>query len=187
MKPRLVIDASAMVAMVRSEPEQEALERVLEQRKRAGVTLIAPTTLWLESVNSLVRRHRWTSAAVLEALHVIDAFGIEEAAVSRPLLFLALDLAERHGLTSYDACYLALAIAEDAELLTLDGDLAIAAGERAVALGDLPRLHETPTPYERDVTWASYAGAGAYLAQLRAQVLRDYDRPSPSAVPGPRR
>lgn len=193
MTGRLVVDASALIAIVRGEPEQAVLDGILRDRARAGATLIAPAGIWLEIVNSLVRRHRQPSEEVLAAIQRIDSFGIETVDLDRSLVVLTLDLAERYALTAYDAAYLAVALIEDAEILTLDGDLAHAAGERAVALSDQPRLHETPAVYERDVTWPRYKEASAYLATLRAEALRDravlerYERPSPSAVPGPRR
>ena len=44
-----------------------------------------------------------------------------------PALVEAVDLAERHGLTVYDAAYLQLALDCEAEIATLDGALARAA------------------------------------------------------------
>jgi len=171
MKERLVVDASVLIAIVRAEPGQVDLQRILVERKRAGVALIAPVGLWLELVNSLVRRHRTGGDRVLQAIKEIDDFGIDLVDTGRPLLILTLDLAERFGLTSCDASYLVVAIAEDADLLTLDGDLALAAGDRAVPVGDPPRLHETSAVYEHDVAWPRYREASSYLAKLRAEAL----------------
>lgn len=167
----LVVDASAMVAVLRSEPEGDEIAEILRNAKRTGSTLIAPSGLWLEMVNTLIRRHRWSSEAVLAALQTVDRYGIKEVNVTRPVLLLTVDVAERFGLTSYDACYLAAAISSDARLLTLDGPLAVAAGDRTVILAGPPRLHETPAVYEHDVTWPRYKEASAYLAKLRAEAL----------------
>jgi predicted nucleic acid-binding protein len=171
MTKALVVDASAMITFLRSEPDADAVSEILTARKRAGGSLLVPAGFWLEVVNSLVRRHRLSSAEVLEAFVEIDSFGIQTVEIDRPLVVMVLDLAERFGLTGYDASYLALAIAERAELLTLDGDLAVASGDRAVAIGGPPRLHETPAVYEHDVTWPRYKEASAYLAKLRAEAL----------------
>ena len=170
MSPKLVVDASAILAIVLAEPERRDVEHVLATRTRAGTALLAPPGLWLEVVNSLVRRHRWSSEGVLEAFRDIDAFRIQLVDLRRSMLVLTLDLAERHGLTAYDASYLAVAMAEEADLLTLDRDLAFAAGDRAVPIGP-SRLHETPAVYEHDVTWPRYKEASAYLAKLRAEAL----------------
>jgi predicted nucleic acid-binding protein len=167
----LVIDASAMLAILRIEPEHDAVSRVLRAARQAGSDLLVPTGFWLEVVNSLLRRHLWTSERVLEGLHVLDRFGIRDVIVDRPMVLLSLDLAERHGLTSYDAAYLAVAIIERSNLLTLDDDLAAAAGDRAVPLDGLPRVREASVVYEREVTWPNYREASAYLARLRAEAV----------------
>lgn len=160
-----------MIAIIRSEPEHVALTQLLEARKRDHVTLLAPACFWLEIVNSLVRRHRVPSEKVLEAFHEIDEFAIQRVDLERPLLVLSLDLSERHGLTAYDASYLAIAITSDADLLTLDGDLASAAGDRAVSIRGFPGLHETPASYEHEVTWPRYKEASAYLSRLREKAM----------------
>jgi predicted nucleic acid-binding protein len=172
MRKRLVVDASAVIAIVRGEPEQADLERILTDRVRARSPLIAPANIWLEIANSLIRRHRLPSKQVLAAIQRIDSFGVVTVDVDRSLVVLTLDLAERYGLTAYDAAYLALARTEDADLLTLDDDLALAAGDRSVPIGDDQRLHERPAVYEADVTWPMYKEASAYLAKLRADALR---------------
>jgi predicted nucleic acid-binding protein len=172
MRERLVVDASAVIAIVRGEAEQADLARILTDRVRARSPLIAPANIWLEIVDSLIRRHRLPSKQVLAAIQRIDSFGVVTVDIDRSLVVLTLDLAERYGLTAYDSPYLALARTEDADLLTLDDDLAIAAGDRAVPIGDDHRLHETPAPYEHEVTWPMYKEASAYLAKLRADALR---------------
>lgn len=171
MTRSLVVDASAMITFLRSEPDADAVFEALTARKKAGGSLLVPAGFWLEVVNSFVRRHRLSSAEVLEAFVEIDSFGIGTVDLDRPMVVMVLDLAERFGLTSYDASYLAVAIVERADLLTLDGDLALAAGDRAVAIGGPSRLHETPAVYEHDVTWPRYKEASAYLAKLRAEAL----------------
>jgi predicted nucleic acid-binding protein len=53
--------------------------------------------------------------------------GIEFADTDRRRLIETVELAERHGLTIYDALYLQLAIDIDGELATLDKELQRAA------------------------------------------------------------
>lgn len=170
MTVALVVDASAMITLLRGEPGADAVREILTERRQDGGSLSVPSGFWLEVVNSLVRRHRMSSAEVMEAFVEMDAFGLSTVELDRPLVLVALDLAERFGLTSYDASYLAVAIALRADLLTLDDELARAAGVRAAAIGR-SRLHETPAVYEHDVTWPSYKGASAYLSSLRAQAI----------------
>lgn len=169
MTRRLVLDASAAIAMVRSEPEGDAVRRTLEAWKRSGDTVTVPDHFWLEVVNSLTQRHRWVGGDVLRAIHELDTFDLESTPLHRPLLVTTLDVVERFGLTAYDALYLAVAMVDGAFVLTLDKQLAAAAGGRAVTLDGVHRLNETPAVYEHDVTWPSYARASRYLAELRAK------------------
>lgn len=170
MTRRLVLDASAAIAIVRAEPEADAVRRTLDGWKRAGGSVLVPDIFWLEVVNALARRYRWPGADVLQAIHELDSLDLSSSPSHRPLLLTTLDLVERFGLTAYDATYLALAMASGATLLSLDRQLIKAAGDRALSLDEGHRLHETPAVYEHDVTWPSYAGASTYLAELRTKV-----------------
>ena len=79
---------------------------------------------------------------------------------------------ERHGLTSYDAAYLALAIVDGWVARDIRcGSFGLAAGTRAFTIGPA-RLSEAPAPYEHAVTWPNYKGASAFLAKLRAEAAR---------------
>jgi len=113
---------------------------------------------------------------LIEAIHTLDELGLTTVTVDRPLLLLALDRAERFGLTTYDAAYLALAETIDATLYTSDLALLTAAGSRGLQVAPAAdhRLSEAPAPYgsQRRSTWPDYSGASAYLAQLRAEATR---------------
>lgn len=163
----VVVDASAAVALVRDEPEGPDVAAALVAWKRSARPLLVPSHFWYEVVNALVRRYRWRSEAVLEAIHVLDDAELRTIEADRAGLLLALDRAERFGLSAYDAAYLALAESVDGELMTFDDALRRAAGERAITLGGA-RLSEAPAVYDHDVTWPDYKGASAYLAKLRA-------------------
>ena len=130
-----------------------------------------PSHFWLEVANGLLMRWHWPGAEVLEAIHDLDRLRLETIELDRAAVVLAIDLSERHGLTAYDAAYLALAISMDASLVTFDDALRMAAGSRALHIGPA-RLSETPAPYEHPVTWPHYKGASAYLAKLRAEAAR---------------
>lgn len=168
----LVIDASVAIGLVRSEATSAEASTALARHRSAGGRLLAPSVMWLEVLNSLGRRHRLPPAAIMEDLAELDAIGIETIELDRPMLLLALDAVARHGLTAYDAAYLALADASDAQLLTADGLLAAAAGDRAILLGGggaEPGIRETIAVY-RLPGWASWPGAAAYLHELRSRL-----------------
>jgi predicted nucleic acid-binding protein len=160
---RLVLDASAALAILRGEPAAGEVVARLRAALEAGPVRV-PDLFWLEVVNVLVRRDGWDPDAVVEAIQALDELGLDTAPVDRPLLLLGLDLMAALGLTAYDAAYLALAEADDAALLTLDDRLSAAAGTRS-ALRRRHRAGEAPAPYEtRRPSWPRF---GRYLADLR--------------------
>jgi predicted nucleic acid-binding protein len=167
----LVVDASAAVSIILKEPEAEEAALVIARWTSSGRRVVVPSHFWLEVANSLLRRQKWAGARVLQAIHALDDLQLETVDLDRSLVVLAIDLAERHGLTAYDAGYLALAVSEDASIATFDAALRSAAGSRAVHIGPA-RLSEAPAPYEHAVTWPEYKGASAFLAKLRAEAAR---------------
>lgn len=166
----LIIDASIAVAITRREPAGAAASDALEGWTRDRRRLIVPGHFWLEVANAFGAR-RLPGADVLQAIHELDAFGLETIETDRAQLILTIDLMERHGLTAYDAVYLALAITWDGLVVTFDAALRAAAADRFVHIGQ-PRLSETPQAYEHVVTWPNYKGASAFLAKLRAEAAR---------------
>lgn len=169
--PVVVIDASVALAIVREEPEGRDAEAIISRFTTIGARFVVPAHFWLEVSNSLMARRQWSGASALEAVHDLDDMRLETIQLDRVIVVLAIDLIERHGLTAYDAAYLALADWMDASLMTLDVALRAAAGDRALAIGPT-RLSETPAPYERAITWPDYKGASAFLATLRAEAAR---------------
>lgn len=167
----VVIDASAAVAFVAQELEGPAIRLLLERWNTEKRAIAVAPFFWLEVVNALLRGRRWSGADAIEAIHKLDVYQLATVEQDRALVISALDLAERQGLSAYDAAYLALAIRLDAQLLTLDRQLATAADERAVRVGD-GRIAEMGLPYEREATWPRYRGASAYLAKLRSEAPR---------------
>ena len=118
---RIVVDASAMAALVFEEPEGEALARRLE-----GAALFAPMLLRFELANTAwkkCRRQPRDSTQILSAL--AKALDADIAWHDVDLVDAAL-VARATGLTTYDASYLWLAGTLGADLVTLDRRLAAA-------------------------------------------------------------
>jgi predicted nucleic acid-binding protein len=114
-----VIDASAAVALLFDEPTQEKVVARLR-----GTSLHAPGLLQFEVANACLKKMRASPAerrAPIEAFSFLDALSIAPQSVN---LEEAMLLAERTKLSVYDASYLWLARALDAELITLDEKLA---------------------------------------------------------------
>lgn len=167
-----VIDASAALAFILGEEGRTSVARVLASWRRDGVVVRVPAHFWLEVANSMVRRRRLPSDIVIEAIHRLDEFGLETIDLDRPLILLALDLADRHGLSMYDAAYLAL-LDGPVELLTADHRLLDVAGTKAIPVpGGERRLSELPADYEVTPTWPRYSEVSAYLGMIRAETQR---------------
>jgi predicted nucleic acid-binding protein len=121
-RPRVVADASVVVALLFDEQDQEeALARL------GGRLVAAPHLLDLEFANAAVkkmRRERLDAGRVAEALQMLD----EVVADRHPVpAAAALELAQRYGLTPYDAAYLWLAERLEVPLVTFDARLGEAA------------------------------------------------------------
>jgi predicted nucleic acid-binding protein len=117
-----VVDASALVAIMFAEPEAETIAPRLE-----GARLFAPMLLRFEIVNvclTRLRRYPDRRVGILQAFAIQGGLAIETAEVDHAGI---LTLAEQFRLTGYDASYLWLAQRLNAELVTLDRQLARAA------------------------------------------------------------
>src|SRR3954451_12447512 len=118
MPAKIVIDASALAAVLFGEPEGPKVAWQL-----GDAALVAPTLFSYEIANicwKKLRRHPEKRAALLEAYSFLGRMEIEEVEVSIPE---ALLLADRENLTVYDASYLWLSRKLGVELVTLDSDL----------------------------------------------------------------
>jgi len=169
----VVLDASIALAMIRDEESAPVLRQELGTWIRRGDRLVVPAHFWLEIVNALGTRHRARGASIVEAIHHLDAFGLETIDLDRPHLLLVVDGMERHGLSAYDATYLIVAESIGASLATLDRRLASVAGERAVRFGETRAVHDASPSYGRAPTWPDYSGTSAFLAKLRADSFRE--------------
>ena len=99
-----VIDTSAILAVLLSEPERAALIRATK-----GAELVAPASVHWEIGNALsaaLRRRRLTLAQAQQALTAYAAIAIRFVDVD---LALSVDLADEHGMYAYDAYLLTCA------------------------------------------------------------------------------
>ena len=116
-----VVDASALAALLFAEPEAEAIAGRLE-----GARLVAPSLMDFELANVClmkIRRQPGQREALRAAFRLAQRLRVETVAADHEA---TMDLAEATGLTAYDASYLWLTRALDAELVTLDQKLAAA-------------------------------------------------------------
>lgn len=115
----LVVDASAIGAVVFGEPNGTTIAAHIEDE-----SLVAPTLIDYELANiawKKIRRHPAQRLQILAAFSAMHRVQIKRLPVpADEVLSLAVDT----GLSAYDASYLWLAMSRDIELVTLDNELA---------------------------------------------------------------
>ena len=123
----LVIDASAILAVLLREPQREALIAAT-----SSAALLTPGSTPWEIGNALVagwRRKRLTPAQMAAAWSSSQAVPLRLVEVDVPR---ALTLAVEHGLYAYDSYVLEAALVRRAPLLTLDKGLTRAAEQAGI-------------------------------------------------------
>ncbi|MDO5534690.1 MAG: type II toxin-antitoxin system VapC family toxin [Propionibacteriaceae bacterium] len=130
----VVVDASAILAVVFDESPAEEAAALLELIMRDGALVPA---LWdLEVGNALLsaeRRGRLSAADTDRALNLLAGLPVELAEID-PSMPTLLACARQYGLTTYDAAYLLLAMQGGLALATRDARLAEAASSAGVPL-----------------------------------------------------
>ena len=114
----VVVDASAIAAIMFGEPEGPVLAAHLE-----GETLLAPWLIDAELTSAALKRARKRpedAPQILVSLQAALTLPLSRVAVPGVEVFV---LAARTGLSAYDASYLWLARSRDLELVTLDAEL----------------------------------------------------------------
>ena len=118
----LVIDTSAVIAVIANEPERPAILELT-----AGATAIAPASMHWEVGNAfsaMLRRHCLDLAQAKQALRSYEQMPFRFIDVD---LIQSIELADQLGIYAYDAYVVACALNLRLPLLTLDVRLAAAA------------------------------------------------------------
>ena len=114
----LVVDASALGALIFGEPQAEETDSRLE-----GGTMVAPPLLWFELASICLKKitaHPRQKKELLRALGLTGRLPIQPVEVNQPEV---VRLAWQTGLTTYDASYLWLVRQLRGEMVTLDEKL----------------------------------------------------------------
>lgn len=128
----LVVDTSAIIAVIASEPERDAIIA-----QTMGVSLLAPASVHWEVGNAfsaMLRRRRITLSLAKQAIRSYEQMQFRFIDVD---LNQSLDLSARLGLYAYDAYVLACALNLRSPLLTLDNGLAGNAARAGVRVLDI--------------------------------------------------
>jgi predicted nucleic acid-binding protein len=118
---RIVVDTSALAALVFQEPAGDAVRQRLD-----GATVFAPSLLRFELANTArkkIAQHPAEASKIMAALSIAldERTGLiwQDVDVADVVM-----LAQATGTTAYDATYLCLAATLGADLVTLDKQLA---------------------------------------------------------------
>jgi len=114
----IVIDTSAILAVVAEQPEKAALVRLTR-----GAILVAPASVHWEVGNALSAMFKRRAIGIKEAFQLLDAYTEIPIRMAEVGLKQAVELSGRLNIYAYDAYVLACAINQRAPLLTLDGGL----------------------------------------------------------------
>lgn len=178
----VILDASGPLALLLDQEEAPLMLSASRRWARTGARILVPDHLWLEITHPLIRRYRWTSDRVVAGLADIDQLGPQTIPIDRPILLLAVELAERHRLSTYDATYAALAQVTGGTLATFDQALRNAVPELLEpGFGDLPqrRVNDEVAPYGAadERPGADWSAIGSYLGVLRRRALAEAEAP----------
>ncbi|MBL8581177.1 MAG: type II toxin-antitoxin system VapC family toxin [Rhizobiaceae bacterium] len=131
----VVIDNSVALAWVLTDERGDVADRLLDNLMHEGGHV--PFTFRAEFANGLtvaVRRNRIDRESRTQALSFMEGLKLVHDIDGRERMRSAVDLADAHGLTVYDAIYLDLAQQRRLPLATFDRQLAAATREAGVAL-----------------------------------------------------
>ena len=114
----IVIDTSAILAVVGEQPEKAGLVRLTR-----GAILVAPASVHWEVGNALSAMFKRRAIGIKEAFQLLDAYAEIPIRMAEVGLKQAVELSGRLNVYAYDAYVLACAINQRAPLLTLDSGL----------------------------------------------------------------
>jgi predicted nucleic acid-binding protein len=135
----IVVDCSVLIAGLLPDEIEGQAHLILEDLRHGAALAIVPSLFYQEVSNALLmayRRKRIDRGILWQYLDVIAILPVTvdtAAATQGNTMKTVCELAEKYGLTTYDASYLELAIRLDLLLVTLDSDLYNAAVEVGVA------------------------------------------------------
>jgi predicted nucleic acid-binding protein len=111
----IVIDTSAILAVVGLEPERAELIRLTK-----GATLVAPSSVHWEIGNAISAMFKRRAIELDDAVRILDAYAGIPIRLLDPTLRQATELSHRLKIYAYDAYVIGCAINQRAPILSLD-------------------------------------------------------------------
>jgi len=134
--PAFVVDCSVTMAWCFADGRTARTDAILDRLE--SETAIVPILWPIEVANVLLwaeRKGRLTVSQTVQFTKMLRALPIEISAASiDEALDVVLPLARSHGLSSYDASYLALALHQNLPIATMDKDLLVICPKLGVVL-----------------------------------------------------
>jgi predicted nucleic acid-binding protein len=132
-----VIDSSVGFAWVHPDQATAATDQLLDEVAN-GATVVVPVLWFVEMANGLLvlqRRKKITAAERRTALRTLsDLTLVVDDEAGRAAFHKTSELAEKHGLTVYDATYLEVAVRRKLSLATRDGALKASAKQCGLSI-----------------------------------------------------
>jgi predicted nucleic acid-binding protein len=120
----IVIDTSAILAVIGEQPEKGELVRITR-----GATLVAPPSVHWEVGNALSAMFKRKAIGLDQALKLLESYASIPIRLTDLALKRAVELAARLNIYAYDAYVIACALNQRAPILTLDSGLRVRARE----------------------------------------------------------
>jgi predicted nucleic acid-binding protein len=120
----IVIDTSAILAVIGEQPEKRELVRITR-----GTTLVAPPSVHWEVGNALSAMFKRRAIGLDEGLKLLQSYAAIPIRLTDLALKQAVELAARLNIYAYDAYVIACAVNQRAPILTLDSGLRARARE----------------------------------------------------------
>jgi predicted nucleic acid-binding protein len=114
----LIIDTSALLAVIGLQPERAELIRLTK-----GATLVAPSSVHWEVGNALSAMFKRKAIDLEVALKLLDAYAAIPVRFADVPLKQAVELSRQLNIYAYDAYVIACAINQRAPILSLDNGL----------------------------------------------------------------
>jgi predicted nucleic acid-binding protein len=114
----IVIDTSAILAVIGEQPEKAELVRLTRE-----ATLVAPSSVHWEVGSALSVLFKRKAIGLDEALKLLESYAAIPIRLTDPALKQAVELAAKLNIYAYDACVIACAVNQRAPILTLDSGL----------------------------------------------------------------
>ena len=131
----IVIDTSAILAVIAEQPEKSDLVRLTR-----GATLVAPSSVHWEVGNALSAMFKRRAIALDEALTLLEAYAAIPIRLADLALKQAVELSAKLNVYAYDAYVIACAINQRAPILTLDSGLRARARELKLDVLEIPNV-----------------------------------------------